>query len=85
MILKLALNENKDESPNVALLKLIGSSEEYLRKAVDGISQDVVFSERLETLKVLPLKKIEKTLRRNQVYLRKIEKIMVNYISIQTN
>ena len=61
MILKLALNENKDESPNVALLKLIGSSEEYLRKAVDGASQDVVFSERLETLKVLPLKKIEKT------------------------
>ena len=54
-------NENKDESPNVALLKFIGSNGEYLRKVVDGTSQDVVFSERLETLKVLPLKKIEKT------------------------
>ena len=31
-----------------------------MRKAVDGTSQDVVFSERLETLKVFPLKKIEK-------------------------
>ena len=31
-----------------------------MRKAVDGTSQDVIFSERLETLKVLPLKKIEK-------------------------
>ena len=53
-------NENKDESPNVALLKFIGSNGEYLRKVVDGTSQDVVFSERLETLKVLPLKKVEK-------------------------
>ena len=52
-------NEDKDESPNVALLKFIENNGEYLRKVVDGTSKDVVFSERLEALKVLPSKKIE--------------------------
>ena len=32
---------------------------EYLKKIVDGTSKDVVFSERLEALQVLPSKKIE--------------------------
>ena len=52
-------NEDKDESSNVALLKFIENNGEYLRKVVDGTSKDVVFSERLEALKVLPSKKIE--------------------------
>ena len=52
-------NEDKDESSNVALLKFIENSGEYLRKVVDGTSKDVLFSERLEALKVLPSKKIE--------------------------
>ena len=52
-------NEDKDESSNVALLKFIENNGEYLRKVVDGTSKDVVFSERLEALTVLPSKKIE--------------------------
>ena len=52
-------NEDEDELPNVALLKLIESSGEYLRKIVDGTSKDVVFSESVKALKVLPSKKIE--------------------------
>ena len=48
-------NEDKDESPNAVLLKFIENNEEYL----NGTSKDVVFPERLEALKVLPLKKIE--------------------------
>ena len=43
----------------MALLKFIENNREYLRKVVDGTSKDVVFSERLEALKVLPSKKIE--------------------------
>ena len=49
-------NEDKDESSNVALLKFIENNGEYLRKVVDDTSNDVVFSERLEALKVLPSK-----------------------------
>ena len=52
-------NEDKDESTNLALLKFIENNGEYLRKVVDGTSKDVVFSGRLEALKVLPSKKIE--------------------------
>ena len=52
-------NEDKEESTNVALLKFIENNGEYLRKLVDGTSKDVVFSGRLEALKVLPSKKIE--------------------------
>ena len=52
-------NEDEDESPNVALLKSIENNGKYLRKVLDGTSKGVAFSERLETLKVLPLKKIE--------------------------
>ena len=52
-------NEDKDESLNVALLKFIENNGEYLRKVADGTSKDVVFSDRLEALKVLPSKKIE--------------------------
>ena len=44
--------ENEDDSPKA-------SNGEYLRKVVDGTSKDVVFSLRLEALKVLPSKKIE--------------------------
>ena len=44
----------------VALLKFIENNGECLRrKVVDGNSKDVVFSKRLEALKVLPSKKIE--------------------------
>ena len=52
-------SEDKDEPPNVALLKFKGDNREYIRKVVDGTSKDVIFSERLEALKVLPSKKIE--------------------------
>ena len=52
-------NEDKDESPNVALLKFIEINEEYLRKVADGTSKDTVFSERLEALKVLSSEKVE--------------------------
>ena len=47
-------SEDKDEPPNVALLKFIEDNREYTRKVVDGTSKDVVFLERLEVLKVLP-------------------------------
>ena len=52
-------NEDEDDSPNAALLKLIESNREYIKKVENGTSKDVVFSERLEALKVLPSKKIE--------------------------
>ena len=52
-------NEDEDDSANVVLLKFIESNREYLRNFVDSTSKDVVFSEKLETLRVLPLKKIE--------------------------
>ena len=52
-------SEDKDEPPNVALLKFKGDNREYIRKVVDDTSKDVIFSERLEALKVLPSKKIE--------------------------
>ena len=38
--------EHEDDSPNVALLKFIESKTEYLRKAMNGTSKDVAFSER---------------------------------------
>ena len=41
-------SEDKDETPNVALLKFIQNNGEYLREVVDGTSKDVVFSKRLE-------------------------------------
>ena len=47
-------NEEKDESPNVALQKFIENNGEYLRKVAEDTTKDVVFSERLEALKVLP-------------------------------
>ena len=50
-------NDDEDESPNEALLKSIENNGKYLRKVLDGTSKGVAFSERLETLKVLPLKK----------------------------
>ena len=47
-------NEEKDESPNVALQKFIENNGEYLRKVAEDTTKDAVFSERLEALKVLP-------------------------------
>ena len=61
-------NEDKDESSNVALLKFIENNGEYLRKVVDGTSKDVVFSERLEALKVLDV------LRQNFLYSKGVNK-----------
>ena len=52
-------NEDKDKSPNAALLKFIENNGEYLRKVLDGTSKDVVFSERLETLKIFLPQNIE--------------------------
>ena len=52
-------NENKGQSPNVAWLKFIENNREYLRKIVDGTSENVLFPERLEALKVPISKKIE--------------------------
>ena len=52
-------NEDKEGSPNVALPKFIENNGEYLRKAVNGTSKDIAFSERLEALKLLLSKKIE--------------------------
>ena len=51
--------EHEDDSPNVALLKFIESKTEYLRKAMNGTSKDVAFSERWKALKLLLSKKIE--------------------------
>ena len=58
-------NEGEDDSSNVALSKFIESNREYLRKFVDGTSKYIIFSERLEALRVLPSKKLSRSLRRN--------------------
>ena len=52
-------NEDKDESPNVGLLKFLENNGRHLRKVVDSTGKDVAFSKRLEALKVLPSKKME--------------------------
>ena len=47
-------NEDEDESPNAALLKLTVSNGEHLKKFLDDTSKVIVFPERLEALKVIP-------------------------------
>ena len=64
-------NEDEDDSPNIALLKLIKSIEEYLthsfpahpfsnpwkhHRVVDGTSKDVFFSEKIRGIKSTPVK-----------------------------
>ena len=79
-------NEDEDDSANVALLKLIESNGKYLRNVLDDTSKDVVFSERLEALKVILSKKIGQIASEElSIIEQKIEKNMVNCISIQTN
>ena len=79
-------NEDEDDSANVALLKLIESNGKYLRNVLDDTSKDVVFSERLEALKVILSKKIEQIASEElSIIEQKIEKNMVNCISTQTN
>ena len=79
-------NEDEDDSANVALLKLIETNGKYLRNVLDDTSKDVVFSERLEALKVILSKKIEQIASEElSIIEQKIEKNMVNCISTQTN
>ena len=70
-------NEDEDDLPNAILIRFIESQEEYLRKVADGTSH--IFR-KIRDIESTPFKE-----NWADCFGGKIEKNLVNYISVKTN